>query len=258
MKKILLIAATALFAFTACTSEVHKPKILAHRGHASTGTQFTTDENSLDALRRAQEGNFDAVEFDVHITADNQLVIHHDNKIADGLTCQGNTLEEIRAHRLPFGHQIPTLREWLEQAKKTPELPQLLEIKSHKGDREVELIKLALEEIRELDMLDQMYMLSFKLSTLDEVKRQEPKMRVVYNSSSLHKSLTPTEVKERGYEAASYNMNVILNHPEWIEQFHNYGIETYFWMVNSKYAYTIAQEWGFTWVTTDFYDEITK
>lgn len=258
MKKFLLIAAAALYIFTACTSEAHKPKILAHRGHASTGTQFTTDENSLDALRRAQEGNFDAVEFDVHITADNQLVIHHDNKIADGLTCQGNTLEEIRAHRLPFGHQIPTLREWLEQAKKTPELPQLLEIKSHKGDRETELIKLALEEIRTLDMLDQMYMLSFKTATLDEVKRQEPKMRVVYNSSSLHKSLTPAEVKERGYEAASYNMNVILNRPEWIEQFHNYGIETFFWMVNSKYAYTIAQEWGFTWVTTDFYDEITK
>ena len=117
---------------------------------------------------------------------------------------------------------------------------------------------MSLEIIRELDMVDQMYMLSFKDSTLDEVLRQEPNMKVILNSSSLHHSLTPEQVKERGYTAVSYNINVILNHLEWIEQFRNYGIETFLWMVNSKYTYNMAKELGFTWATTDFYDEITK
>ncbi len=257
MNRIIVILSVALLSLSACTKPCHDVKILAHRGNASTGSEFTTDENSLDALRRAQEKGFDGCEFDVHLTADNQLVIHHDNKIAPGLTCQGSTFEEIRAHKLPFGHQIPTLREWLEQAKKTPEMLQLLELKSHKGEREKELITKCLEVIRELDMVDQMYMLSFKAETLDEVLRQEPKMRVVLNSSSLHHSLLPEEVKARGYHAVSYNINVILNHTDWIEQFHNYGIETYLWMVNTPYTYNIAKELGFTWVTTDFYDAIT-
>ena len=259
MKKIVLLLSVAFMAFTACTEQpAAKVKILAHRGNASTGSEFTTDENTLDALRRAQECNVDGIEFDVHLTADDQLVIRHDNKIADGLSCQGSTFEEVRAHVLPFGHQIPTLREWLEQAKQTPHIVQLLEIKSHKGDRENELIAKCLEVIRELDMLDQMYMLSFDPKVVDEVLRQEPNMKVVLNSSSLHHSLTPAEVKAKGYTAVSYNINVILNHTEWINEFREYGIETFLWMVNTPYTYNIAQELGFTWATTDFYDVLAK
>ena len=259
MKKILAILSVAALTLSSCCKQTSADvKLLAHRGNASTGTEFTTDENTLDALRRAQELNFAGIEFDVHLTADDQLVIRHDNKITDELSCQGSTFDEIRAHRLPFGHQIPTLREWLEQAKKTPHIYQMLEIKSHKGEREKELITKSLEIIRELDMVDQVYMLSFKSSTVDEVLRQEPNMKVILNSSSLHHSLTPAEVKERGYYAVSYNINVILNHPEWIDQFKSYGIETFLWMVNSPYTYNIAKDLGFTWATTDFYDHITK
>lgn len=259
MKKILAILSVAALALSSCCKQASADvKLLAHRGNASTGTEFTTDENTLDALRRAQELNFAGIEFDVHLTADDQLVIRHDNKITDELSCQGSTFDEIRAHRLPFGHQIPTLREWLVQAKKTPHIYQMLEIKSHKGEREKELITKSLEIIRELDMVDQVYMLSFKSSTVDEVLRQEPNMKVILNSSSLHHSLTPAEVKERGYYAVSYNINVILNHPEWIDEFKSYGIETFLWMVNSPYTYNIAKDLGFTWATTDFYDHITK
>lgn len=254
----MILVAVATFATACTTAPAHKAKILAHRGNASTGSEFTTDENSLDALCRAAEVGADGCEFDVHLTVDGQLVIHHDDKIANGLTCQGSTFDEIRAHRLPFGHQIPTLREWLTQAKQTPELQQLLELKADKSGRDAELIAKCLEIIRELDMMEQMYMLSFKADVLDEVLRQEPSMRVVLNSSSLHHSLTPAEVKARGYHAVSYNINVILNHTEWIEEFRANGIETFLWMVNTPYLYNLAGELGFTWVTTDFHDAITK
>ena len=117
-----------------CNSQSSKNnvKILAHRGLCSSGTKFVTDENSLDALRRAQEAHVDGVEFDVHITA-------------DGLNCQKSLFEDIRAYRLPFGNQ--------------------------------------------------MYFLSFKTETCDEVLRQEPGARVLLNSSNLHHSLPHKEVK---------------------------------------------------------------
>ena len=45
---------------------------------------------------------------------------------------------------------------------------------------------------------------------------------------------------------------------QWIQEFKDYGIETFFWMVNSSYLYDLAGELGFTWATTDFRDVIKK
>ena len=256
MKKFVLLLAV-IVAFSCTSQRADRPKVLAHRGFCTTGTEFTTDENTIDALIRAQEKGCEGVEFDVFMTVDSQLVIKHDNVIVkDLLTCTGSKFEDIRAHRLPFGHQIPTLREWLEQAKKTPQMIQVLEIKAQDPDKEKELIRQALAMIKELDMMDQVYILSFSSETLDEVLRQEPKMRVGLNSSSLHGSMPPEEVKAHGFTGISYNSNVILNHPDWIREFQELGIDTFLWMVNSDYMKKIGEELGFTWMTTDFYDVI--
>lgn len=255
MKKALIILMAAVLALSGCRQE-KQMKILCHRGLCSTGSEFTTDENSLDALRRAQEKGVDAVEFDVHLTVDGHLVIRHDDKIANGLYCQRSSFEDIRAFVLPFGNQIPTLQEWLDQAKQTPQMKLMLEIKSHPWEKEKELITMCLDEIRARDMLEQVQILSFSVKTLDEVLRQEPKMKVTLNSGSIHGSLTPAEVKEHGFTGASYNQVVFLNHPEWIAEFKEYGIETFFWMVNCKYLRDIAAELGCDWITSDFHDEV--
>lgn len=256
MKKWMILC--ALVAVCACSGQEQKrPKVLCHRGFCTTGTEVTTDENTLDALIRAQEKGCEGCEFDVYLTADSQLVIRHDNIIEKGkLSCTGSTFDEIRAHVLPFGHQIPSLREWLEQARKTPGMVQFLEIKAHPGDQEKELIRRALALIRELDMLDQIYILSFESETLDEVLRQEPRMRVGLNSSSLHGAMPPQEVKKHGFTGASYNLSVLLNHPEWVREFRDLDIDTFLWMVDSKYLRKIGEDLGVTWMTTDFYDEI--
>lgn len=54
-----------------------------------------------------------AVELDVHLTADGQLVVHHDPSIREGLlppVIRSLTLVEVRAFRVR-GEQIPTLAE---------------------------------------------------------------------------------------------------------------------------------------------------
>ena len=59
MKKIMTLVSVALLTLSACTQQqTNEVKVLAHRGHTSTGTEFTVDENSIDALIRAQERNF--------------------------------------------------------------------------------------------------------------------------------------------------------------------------------------------------------
>lgn len=264
MRKTLLLAllsAAALLASCggsgASKESAAKPRVLCHRGLCSTGTEFTTDENTLDALRRAQEKGVDGVEFDVHLTADGELVIRHDAKIAPGLHTQKSNFDDIRAYTLPFGNKIPTLHEWLVQAKETPDILMFLEIKAMATqERENELVARCIEEVRSLGMSDQMYYLSFKPATCDEVLRLDPEARVLLNSSSLHHSLPPAEVAARGYSAASYSVEVFLNHPEWVKEFRELGIETFFWMVDSPYLRDIAEKLGVDWITTDFYDVI--
>ena len=177
--------------------------------------------------------------------------------IEEGLSCQGSNYEDIRAYLLPHGNRIPTLGEWLDQAKKTPEIKMMLELKAQGSEeREKLLVSKCLEEIRSRDMLDQMYMLSFKSETLDEVLRQEPGMKVILNSNSLHHSMLPEEVKAHWFQAVSYNVSVILNHTDWIQQFREAGIETFMWMVNDVNLRKIAEDFGFDWITTDFAQEL--
>jgi glycerophosphoryl diester phosphodiesterase len=255
MKRILLFAFAAAALLCSCTGNDH-PRILVHRGLVSEGDRFVTDENTLDALRRAQEHrDIGAVEFDVHMTRDSQLVIRHDNRIDAGLSCQGSTLEEIKAYTLPHGNKIPTLHEWLVQARETPWLRQALEIKVQKTQElENAMIRKCIDEIHALGMDDQVTFVSFSVEGLKEVLLIFPEADVVLNSSSLHDSMPPEEVKANGFTGVSYNMSVILNHPEWIGQFRDLGIETYLWMVNSTYMRGIAEDLGFNWITTDFYD----
>ena len=259
MKKTLAIIGTALLLLSSCTAGSQKshPRVLSHRGLRTAGTEFVTDENTLDALKREKNKKVDGCEFDVHMSADGQLLIRHDAKITSTLNMQKSTAEEIRAYRLPFGNQIPTLHEWLEQAKTTPEILQFIEIKSH-ATQEIENVVVAkcLEEVKQLDMLDQVYFLSFKPATCEEVLRLEPKARTLLNSSSLHNSLPPEEVEKLHINAVSYSVEVFLNHPEWVADFRQKGIETFFWMVNSLYLRDIAEKLGVDWVTTDFYDII--
>ena len=259
MKPHFAILCTALLLLVSCATNSHKdhPKVLSHRGLRTTGTEFTTDENTLDALKRAQEKKVDGCEFDVHMSADGQLLIRHDAKITPALNMQKSNAEDIRAYRLPFGNQIPTLHEWLEQAKKTPDILQFLEIKAHATqERENEVVAKCIEEVKAMDMMEQVYFLSFKQQTCEEVLRLEPGARVLLNSSSLHNSLPPEEVEKLHFNAVSYSVEVFLNHPEWVDQFKEKGIETFFWMVNSLYLRDIAEDLGVDWVTTDFYDII--
>ena len=98
-----------------------RPLIIAHRG--ASGYEV---ENSLAAFRAAGELGADAVELDIHSTADGALVVHHGETIADHHIAHC-ALEDVRAHPLANGETIPTLREAL--AVILPKLIAYVEIK---------------------------------------------------------------------------------------------------------------------------------
>lgn len=80
-----------------------RPLVIAHRGASAEAV-----ENSLAAFRLAHERGADAVELDVHATADGALVVHHDEMIGPHHLAHCS-LAEVRGHLLPDGHPAPTL-----------------------------------------------------------------------------------------------------------------------------------------------------
>ena len=84
-----------------------RPLAIAHRGASAREV-----ENSLAAFRAADALRADAVELDIHTTADGALVVHHDEMIGRHHVAHCS-LREIREQPLSNGERVPTLEEAL-------------------------------------------------------------------------------------------------------------------------------------------------
>src|SRR3546814_575558 len=88
-------------------------KIVSHRGAAGLAL-----ENSIEAIRCAQEYNIDGIELDVRFTKDGHPVLMHNADTAEvadtKVTVRQTSLTELKDVRLKNGERIPTLKEALD------------------------------------------------------------------------------------------------------------------------------------------------
>jgi glycerophosphoryl diester phosphodiesterase len=134
---VMLVAVALLVVDAAAAGTV--TRIAAHRGGAALAP-----ENSLAAFRNAIALGADALELDVHLTADGELVVIHDAALERTTTGIGAvadaTLAQLRALRLKSRdggtttETIPTLAEVLDLAAPAG-LEVLPEIKTARGGR---------------------------------------------------------------------------------------------------------------------------
>ena len=107
-----------------------KTPLIAHRGLFELGTE--REENTLAAINAAVEAGF-GVEIDVRITADDLIVVFHDETLDRMTDATGHVgrfgLQLIRKHKVgASGMPIPTLSEALEVIQ--GKVPLFVEIKS--------------------------------------------------------------------------------------------------------------------------------
>jgi glycerophosphoryl diester phosphodiesterase len=88
-----------------------KALVIAHRGASAREL-----ENSLAAFRAAGPLGADAVELDIHATADGILIVHHDETIAGDHHIPHLTGRQVEELRLRNGEPVPTLPEALDAA----------------------------------------------------------------------------------------------------------------------------------------------
>ena len=118
--------------------------VYAHRGLHDA----QKPENSAAAFEAAVAHGF-GIEFDLHLTSDGRLVVHHDGNTKRmcgvDLTINSASFDEVRALRLPDGSQIPSFEELL--AIVGGRVPLLVELKND-GNNGAALVDAALEILR--------------------------------------------------------------------------------------------------------------
>lgn len=114
-----------------------KVTLTAHRGYRQ---KFP--ENTMIAFKEALKLDIDAIEMDVHMTRDHEIVVMHDaamDRTTDmtGKICD-KTYDEVRTADagIKFGEQfkgekVPSLREFLELMATRPDVKVLLELKDY-------------------------------------------------------------------------------------------------------------------------------
>ena len=240
---LMSIACLAIASWVAAKSPM---KVIAHRGYWKTEGSA---QNSLRALEKAAEVKVYGSEFDVHLTADNVLVVNHDNDI-QGKPIQTSTYAELKDLKLPNGECIPTLEQYLLKAKEkgNRKVRLIFELKSHQTpERTQEAARRCVEMVNQLKLAKRTEYISFNLDACKELIRQAPKADVYY----LNGELSPKELKELGFAGLDYHYKVLRTHPEWVQQCKAMGLKSNVWTVDDTAVMREMRDMGVDFLTTN-------
>ncbi len=144
--------------------------VIAHRGASADEL-----ENTLAAFARARAMQADGVELDVHLTADDVIVVHHDATI-DGQPIAAMTGRAVQQHRLDNGEAVPTLHEALDCVSDTEAFIEVKDLPP-RGDR-------VLFAAMDASFPERRAVHSFDHRIIARLKRQQPSRRYGVLSSS--------------------------------------------------------------------------
>lgn len=242
MKKIIFLL------ICLCMSGVafSQTQVIAHRGFHAKGNSY---DNTISSLKNAQELGVYGSEVDIHETSDGVLIAIHGMSHRDIKNVQKATFEQIRNLPLTNGETVPTLDEYLEQAKKSKTTKLIIEIKSHPTpEQELRVVKNILNAVKSYKLRKRVEYIAFSKYVCDALVEYAPKRTQI---AYLNGDLTPTQCHELGYTGIDYNVNVLKAHPEWIEHCHNLGMKVNVWTVNDTATLQWFIDKGVDYITTD-------
>ena len=241
----LLVLSTVLTAQT---------KVIAHRGYWKPEGSA---HNSISSLINAQKLGVYGSELDVHLTADNILVVFHDN-IIQGHEISSSTYAELRDLKIANGESLPTLEAHLLQAKKHKKTKLIIEIKPKKDiELENRTALAVLELVRKHRLQKRVEYISFSINICKELVKLKAKAPVAFLCMS-GVAYTPKELKEWGIGGLDYHHSLLLQHPEWITEAKALGLTTNVWTVNVNDLIQKFIELKVDYITTDVPDKVME
>jgi glycerophosphoryl diester phosphodiesterase len=260
MMEAIWMAALLTISADAAAGTIRPIEITAHRGESSLAP-----ENTLAAVELAWKRGADAVEIDVHLTADGHLVVCHDGNMkrtaGRELVIAKSTLEELRALDVGVwkgaewaGQKIPLLEEVL---KTIPEKRRLyVEVKA--GPETIPALKKVVEASQK--RAEQVVIISFNAAVIAAAKCQMPQHRanllVGFKQDKQTKRWSPTldEVIASARAANADNVALSAEPPldrAFIEGLHQAGLDVYAWTIDSPEVVRRMIEYASVGITTN-------
>lgn len=210
---------------------------IAHRGYHDE----SNPRNSINAFRAACEHGF-GIETDVHITADDKLIISHDSMLTGYGYIETNEFEDIRNNvLLEDGEMLPSLEETYECVKETS-TPLLVELKTFNLDDEnpSRLGNAVLEETRRLGVDPKnVIFCSFSWEAILPILDSEYAAGLFISNGTNKELIDPVLGEQEGLEnppdfvAAGYD---VLTNPKCVSYRGN-GHKVFSWTLTSQSMY---------------------
>lgn len=233
MKQYAVFAALFLFASITTVGKArpldnrswNKNPVIAHRG---AWKAKGLPENSIAALKEAIRIGCFGSEFDVHLTADDVLVVNHDATF-QGMPIEKSTYKDLLKKSLSNGEKIPTAEAYLKAGMKQKGTKLIFEIKpSTEGlKREMLLADKCVALVKKLKAEDWVDYISFSYDILKRVLEKDPAATVAYLKGDL-----PLEVlKKDRMGGADYHFSVYKK-GNWFEEANKLNLTINAWTVN--------------------------
>ncbi len=146
-------------------------EIIGHRGAAGHAP-----ENTLLSFKKAIELGCQAVELDVHLSKDGEVVVIHDHTVdrVTGMTGKVRKMDlaDLKKLYCPLNQCLPTLQEVIDLCKGRVKM--FIELKA-RGTPDAVARLIAANHIEH-----EVVILSFKIGLLKRIKRLNPKLKVIY------------------------------------------------------------------------------
>ena len=254
-------SAETSYAQAGAETDIRLPEFIAHRG-----ASWLAPENTMASIQLAWEMDVDAVEIDIYLTADDQIVLFHDSRTgrisdADRLV-EEMTLEELqelevgcwKGEQWP-GERVITLDEALATVPKGKRM--IIDVKS-----DTRIVEPMLEAFDRSGLHPhQIVVIAFSFKLAAKTKELRPRQVVLLLESFRRDSDTgewsPTmeELIEQAREANLDGLNMNFRGPATVEEsirlIREAGLGYYVWTVNDIDAAERAVQLGVDGLTTD-------
>lgn len=218
------------------------------------GAKGYEPENTLVSFQKALDLHVDGIELDVHLSADGEIIVIHDETI-DRTTngkgfVNGLSLEELKAFLIEGKHEIPTLEEVFDLVNKKCFIN--IEIKSHDAtDKVVALIEKYVN--KKGWKYENFLVSSFDWNTLQRVSSLNDKISVgILTETDLDIALAFAET----IQAKSIHPYFHLITKENTAHIQVKGFQVFPWTINEVEDIQKIKTYNVTGIITDFPDRI--
>ncbi|MCQ2177781.1 MAG: glycerophosphodiester phosphodiesterase [Bacteroidales bacterium] len=208
-----------------------KVAIVAHRGFWQCD-EGGFSENSIAALKAAQDYGFWGSECDIHITADNVIIVNHDDKI-NGKLIWDHNYADFDKDLLPNGEKRPTFQQYLEQLSRSTVTKLVIEFKIQKNqEREDLMVDNTIKMLKEYGLYDpkRVAFISFGRHMCQKIAAEHPQ----FINQFLSGKIAPATMASEKINGIDYHYSNFELWPEFVGAAHDLGMTVNAWTVDKE------------------------